>query len=181
VTDPIVAALWLETLGKLAAPAAHAMNNALNNVAINLAVVQSRPDAAAFAGKASDYLANATRLAQGVLALARPVPAPVEPASLVHQLVNVIETTGRQIEVVDEPGTVVTTPIEGTAVRLALAAALADGMAGRVHIARGGELIRVEGATLAAEVADAVRRAGIGLRVGTGEVTFTFSGVAIPA
>jgi hypothetical protein len=181
VTDPRIAALWVDVLGKLSAPAAHAVNNALNNVAINLAVLQSRPDAKAYAEKADGYLTEASRLAKAVLALARPVSTPVEPASLVHQLVGVIEGAGRQIEVVDEPGTVITTSIDGAAVRLALAAALADGGVGRVHIVRGGELIRIEGAALPADVADAIRRAGVGLRVGSGEVTFTFSGAAIPA
>jgi hypothetical protein len=177
--DPIVSGLWVELLGRIAAPAAHAVNNALNNVAINLAVVQSRPDARAYAERADEYLTEATRLMQGVLSLARAVPNPVEPASLVHQLVLVLQAGGRHIHVVEEPGAVAKTAVDGGAVRLALAAALvADG----VHLVRiAGEQVRIEGAVLPPDVAAAAQRAGIGLRVEPRQVTFTFSGVAIPA
>jgi hypothetical protein len=177
VTDSIVAALWVDLLGKLAGPAAHAVNNALNNVAINLALVQSRANtgaAAAYAERADGYLLEATRLAQTVMALARPVPVPVEPASVLHQLVPVIRAADRVVEIRDEMAHAVVTPIDGAAVRLALAAALADEGANRVHVLRGGEEVQVEGGALPAEVADAARRAGIGLRVEPGQVTFTF-------
>jgi hypothetical protein len=177
--DPIVSGLWVELLGRIAAPAAHAVNNALNNVAINLAVVQSRPDARAYAERADEYLTEATRLMQGVLSLARAVPSPAEPASLVHQLVLVIQAGGRHIHIVEEPGPIAKTALDGGAVRLALAAALADE---GVHIVRiAGEQVHIEGAVLPADVADAAKRAGIALRVESRQVTFTFSGVAIPA
>src|SRR5580693_9578317 len=119
MTEPIVAALWVDLLGELAGPAAHAVNNALNNVAINLAVLQSRPSATAYVERADDYLTEATRLTQAVLALARPVPIPVEPASVLHQLVPVLEATDRVIEVHDDIAHVATTPIDGAVVRLA--------------------------------------------------------------
>jgi hypothetical protein len=176
MTDPIVAALWVDLLGKLAGPAAHAVNNALNNVAINLAVLQSRPSATAYVERADDYLTEATRLTQAVLALARPVPIPVEPASVLHQIVLVLEAADRRIQVIDQHGKAITTGIDGGAVRLAIAAALAEGEASRVHVVRGGEEVRVEGGSLRDDVADAARRAGIGLRVEPGQVTFTFSG-----
>ena len=176
MTEPIVAALWVDLLGKLAGPAAHAVNNALNNVAINLAVLQSRPGATAYAERADDYLTEATRLTQAVLALARPVPVPVEPASVLHQLVPVLEASGRRIEVIQEHMKAMATGIDGGAVRLALAAALADSAAGRVHVVQGGQEIRVQSEGLRDDVADAARRAGIGLRVEPGQVTFTFSG-----
>lgn len=171
-------------LGKLAGPAAHALNNALNNVAINLALVHSRANttaAAAYAERADGYLMEATRLAQAVMALARPVPVPVEPASVLHQLVPVIRAADRVIEVHDDGAMVATTPIDGAAVRLALAAVLAEGGASRVHVVRGGEQVQVDGGAVPADVEDAARRAGIGLRVEPGQVTFTFSGAAIPA
>jgi len=176
MTDPIVAALWVDLLGKLAGPAAHAVNNALNNVAINLAVLQSRPSATAYVERADDYLTEATRLTQAVLALARPVPVPVEPASVLHQIVRVLEAADRRIQVIDQQGKPITTLVDGAAVRLAIAAVLAEGEASRVHVVRGGEEVRVEGAGLRDDVADAARRAGIGLRVEPGQVTFTFSG-----
>jgi hypothetical protein len=181
-TDPLAAALWVELLGKLAGPAAHAVNNALNNVAINLAVVQSRGNKE-YAERADEYLTEATRLAQAVLALARPVRIPVEPASVLHQVVVVLQADGRRIEIIQEQErtTTMATGIEGSAVRLALAAALAEGEASRVRVTRGGEEIGIEGAVLREDIADAARRAGIGLRVEPGQVTFTFSGVAIPA
>lgn len=175
-----VAELWVDLMGQLAAPATHAVNNALNNVAINLAVVQSRPAATEFAQRADAYLTEATRIMRSVLLLMRPVPTPVEPASLVHQLVPVLETAGRHVEIVDQPvGRPLATSIDGAAVRLALAAAMVGGEVTRVHVQ--GEQVRVEGAVLHDDVADAVRRAGVGLRVEPGQVTFTFSGVAIPA
>ena len=177
MTDSIVAALWVDLLGKLAGPAAHAVNNALNNVAINLALVQSRANtaaAAAYAERADGYLLEATRLAQAVMALARPVPVPVEPASVLHQLVAVIRAADRVVEIHDEMAHAATTPIDGAAVRLALAAALADEGDHRVHVLRGGEEVQVEGGGVPADVADAARRAGIGLRVELGQVTFTF-------
>jgi hypothetical protein len=174
-TDAVVAALWIDWLGKLAGPATHAVNNALNNVAVNLAVVQSRANAMAYAERADEYLTEATRLAQAVLALARPVPMPVEPASVLHQLVPVVRATGRAIEIHDDGARVVTTKIDGAAVRLVLAAALAEGEATRIHVVRGGEQVRIEGAVLRDDVADAVRKAGVGLRVELGQVTFTFA------
>jgi hypothetical protein len=176
MTDPIVAALWVDLLGKLAGPATHAVNNALNNVAINLAVLQSRRSATTYVERADDYLTEATRLTQAVLALARPVPIPVEPASVLHQLVLVLQAGDRRIEVIDQHGKAITTLVDGAAVRLAIAAVLAEGGASRVHVVRGGEEVRVEGAGLRDDVADAARRAGIGLRVEPGQVTFTFSG-----
>ena len=185
MTDPTIAALWVGQLGKLAGPAEHAVNNALNNVAINLALVQSRArtaEAAAYAERADGYLMAATRLAQSVMALARPVPIPVEPASVLHQLVPVIQAADRRLEVHHEDmAQAATTPIDGAAVRLALAAAMAEGEALRVDVIRGGEQMRVEGGAVAADVADAIQRAGIGLQVAAGQVTFTFSGAAIPA
>ncbi len=175
-TDAAVAALWVDLLGKLAGPAAHAVNNALSNVAINLAVVQSRENARAYAERADEYLTEATRLAQAVLALARSVPVPVEPASVLHQIVVVLQADGRRIEIIQEHTTTMATGIDGGAVRLALAAALAEGEASRVYVVRGGQEVRIDGAVLKENVADAARRAGIGLRVEPGQVTFTFSG-----
>ena len=184
MTDPIVGALWIDLLGKLAGPAAHAVNNALNNVAINLALVQSRAktaEAAAYAERADGYLMEATRLTQSVMALARPVPIPVEPASVLHQLVPVMQAAERVLEIHEDLAQVATTPIDGAAVRLALAAAMAEGEAIRVHVIQGGEQVRFDGGAVPADVADAARRAGIGLRVEPGQVTFTFSGAAILA
>lgn len=173
MTDQVIAALWVDLLGQLAAPAAHAVNNALNNVAINLAVIQARPGAGEFAERADQYLTEAARLIQSVMALARPVPTPVEPASVVHQLVLVLQAGGRRIEVAEAPvGRPVTTSIDGAAVRLALAAACAAKEVTRVYVQ--GEQVRVEGAVLHDDIADAVRRAGVALRVEPAQVTFTF-------
>jgi hypothetical protein len=176
MSDSAVAALWVDLLGQLAAPATHAVNNALNNVAINLAVIQSRPGAVEFAQRADGYLTEAARIMRSVMGLMRPVPTPIDPASVVHQLVPVLEAAGRHIDISDEPvGWAITTTIDGAAVRLALAAALLGDAVTRVHV-RAGE-VRVEGAVLRDDVADAVRRAGVVLRVEPGQVTFTFSGV----
>ena len=178
MADPIVAALWLDVLGKIAGPAAHAVNNALNNVAINLALVQSRanaPGAAAYAERADGYLTEATRLAQAVMALSRPVPIPVEPASVLHQLVPVLRAADRVIEMHDDIAHVVTTPIDGAVVRLALAATLCEVPASQVHVLRGGEEMQISGGAVPDDVADVARRAGVGLRLELGQVTFTFA------
>ena len=178
MTDPIVATLWFDLLAKIAGPAAHAVNNALNNVAINLALVQSRantPGAAAYAERADGYLMEATRLAQAVMALSRPVPVPVEPASVLHQLVPVLRATDKVIEIHDDIAPVATTPIDGAVVRLAIAAALSESPTSRVHVLRGGEEMQIGGGAIPVDVADAARRAGIGLRLEVGQVTFTFT------
>ena len=52
---------------------------------------------------ADEYLTQATRFVQSVLALSRPVPIPVEPASVVHQVIRVVEAAGRHIHVIEEP------------------------------------------------------------------------------
>lgn len=178
MTDPIVAALWVDLLGKIAGPAAHAVNNALNSVAINLALVQARantPGVGAYAERADGYLMEATRLAQAVMALSRPVPSPVEPASVLHQLVPVIRAADRVIELHDDISHVVTTPIDGAVVRLALAAVLSHSTARRVHVLRGGEEVQIDGGAVPDDVAEVARRGGVGLRVELAHVTFTFA------
>jgi hypothetical protein len=109
------------------------------------------------------------------MALSRPVPVPVEPASVLHQIVPVLRAADRVIEMHDDIAHVVTTQIDGAVVRLALAATLSEGTVSRVHVLRGGEEMQISGGAVPDDVADAARRAGVGLRLELGQVTFTFT------
>ena len=79
-------ALWLGALGRLAGRAAHELKNPLNGLALNLEVVRSRSvragtDAAAlspYASAAAQELERAIPLVEALLALARPLPNPID-------------------------------------------------------------------------------------------------------
>lgn len=78
--------LWLGALGRLAGRAAHELKNPLNGLALNLEVVRSRSvrggtdigAAAPFATAAAQELERALPLVEALLALARPLPNPVD-------------------------------------------------------------------------------------------------------
>jgi signal transduction histidine kinase len=82
-TGPV---LWLGALGRLAGRAAHELKNPLNGLALNLEVVRSRSvragtDAAAlspYASAAAQELERAIPLVEALLALARPLPNPID-------------------------------------------------------------------------------------------------------
>jgi len=89
-----VDALWLETLQRIAARAAHGVRGALNGVSVNLEVVRSRaenPDnpasaVARYATVASEQLGTVISMTEALLALARPMHEPVDAALLVRRL-----------------------------------------------------------------------------------------------
>jgi len=78
--------LWLGALGRLAGRAAHELKNPLNGLALNLEVVRSRTvrpgtDVGAlvpYAMAAAQELERAIPLVEALLALARPLPHPVD-------------------------------------------------------------------------------------------------------
>ena len=78
--------LWLGALGRLAGRAAHELKNPLNGLALNLEVVRSRSvrpgtDVATltpYATAAAHELERAIPLVEALLALARPLPNPVD-------------------------------------------------------------------------------------------------------
>ncbi|MEP7067415.1 MAG: histidine kinase dimerization/phospho-acceptor domain-containing protein [Gemmatimonadota bacterium] len=86
--------LWLGALGRLAGRAAHELKNPLNGLALNVEVVRSRsarpgveasslvPYAAAAAGE----LERTIPLVEALLALARPLPDPVDLRSAIQPL-----------------------------------------------------------------------------------------------
>lgn len=78
--------LWLGALGRLAGRAAHELKNPLNGLALNLEVVRSRSARSGIEGSALLPYANAAAselervlpLVDALLALARPLPNPVD-------------------------------------------------------------------------------------------------------
>ena len=78
--------LWLGALGRLAGRAAHELKNPLNGLALNLEVVRSRslrvgtdgPALAPYAAAAASELERTVPLVDALLALARPLPNPVD-------------------------------------------------------------------------------------------------------
>lgn len=103
------AGVWLDLLSATVAEAAHAVNNALNTVAVNLAVVTERlslPRAAestggalaertvSFAATAADGLDSAAALVQSIMALARPLPPAPDPARLAADILRVVKAPG---------------------------------------------------------------------------------------
>ena len=127
--------LWLDTLGRVAARAAHEVKGALNGVSVNLEVVRSRAervDAPAssvqrFADSASQQLERLIRMSDALLVLARPVREPMDVAATLRRLVALLgpstasEGGVLQLEVVDGEGAA---GVRGNAVRLGAAAAL---------------------------------------------------------
>lgn len=87
-------ALWLSCLGRLAGRAAHELKNPLNGLALNLEVVRSRSARegtegsalAPYAAAASVELERTIPLVEALLALARPLPIPVDLRTALHPL-----------------------------------------------------------------------------------------------
>jgi signal transduction histidine kinase len=109
VTDVLseaAAAAWLEVLGALTSNVAHRANNVFNAAAVNLHVLVSRLAPAnipsgmsggdlsartvVYAEQASKALESMSELVQSLLALARPLPTPVDPARMLMDIVRVV-------------------------------------------------------------------------------------------
>ncbi|HMA02743.1 MAG TPA: histidine kinase dimerization/phospho-acceptor domain-containing protein [Gemmatimonadaceae bacterium] len=86
--------LWLGALGRLAGRAAHELKNPLNGLALNLEVVRSRSARAGtdgsalapYAAAAASELERSIPLVEALLALARPLPNPVDLRSAIQPL-----------------------------------------------------------------------------------------------
>lgn len=186
------AALWLDVLGGLVAAVSHEVNNSLNGIAVNLAVVTSRlagppggdlvGRTAPFAEKATAQFELANELIQSVVALVRPAAA--DPRKIVGPLAVVagaaVARHGKTVSVVtDEP----VLPADGQVVRLAIGAALLTAVRESAScsvtwIGRDVQVVRTEpcagAAMVPTAVAEVVRAAGLDLRESGDTVTFTF-------
>jgi signal transduction histidine kinase len=128
--------LWLDMLGRLSDAVAHELKNPLNGAMLNLEVVRQRAarqgaDAASlvpFAEFAATELARAGELAEALLALARPLPEPVDLWAVLEPLTVVSRATARAtggtISVTREGDRTGGCNAPAAAVRLALGAAL---------------------------------------------------------
>jgi hypothetical protein len=190
--------LWLETFNRLCARAAHDLKGALNGVSVNLEVVRSRaskPNAPAtavsqYAEAATQQLTQVIGMTEAVLGLGRPAPEPSEVAPVLRRTALLLgpglETTGRRLEVVEPLPDLGTTPVSGTAVRVAVGAALlaatetsarvvcagevADGLA-TICIDHGGVPLQ----SLGTDMMDRLREAGVRLETSAHRIT-----IAIP-
>ena len=89
-----VAGLWLDTLQRIAARAAHEVKNSLNGVAVNLEVVRSRTaragqttdTVARFADHAAEQFERLSMQADALLLLARPPREPCDVSAVVRSV-----------------------------------------------------------------------------------------------
>jgi signal transduction histidine kinase len=194
---PSVDALWLDTLQRIGARAAHELKGALNGVSVNLEVVRSRserPDAqassvAAFASSATDQLGAVIAMTDALLSLARPAREPVDIGATVRRLETLLaggaRADGRTLELrgaIDDIG--ITSAI-GNAARLTLAASLLAALEASSRVVCTGNadgaapLVRIEchdGAPLAidADVVAVAAEHGIGLASESSAISISF-------
>lgn len=125
--------LWLGTLQRIAARAAHEVKNSLNGVAVNLEVVRSRTaragqttdSVARFADSAAEQFERVSEQADALLTLARPPREPCDVSQVVkslHALLGgiVLQGTERAAMVLDGAAPGVQTRADGAAVRTVL-------------------------------------------------------------
>lgn len=194
---PSVDALWLDTLQRICARAAHDLKGALNGVSVNLEVVRSRserPDqpasaVAKYATSASDQLGDVIAMTEAMLALARAPREPVDVGSIIRRLDALLSATGRAdgrtLEMrgpIDEIG--VTSSI-GNAARMVLSATLLAALEASMHViceARvdgTGPVVRIEcrdGETpvVDADVIAVAIEQGIGLHCESSTISISF-------
>jgi hypothetical protein len=75
VSDPRLAALWLDALQRLVGRAAHEVNNALNGVVVNLEVVRGRATPGTDAGRVAQFAEAAVEQIDAASALIAPLLA----------------------------------------------------------------------------------------------------------
>lgn len=129
------AALWLEVSQTIAARAAHEARNALNGVAVNLEVVRTRSERAGtemeavarFAAAAGTQFEELSRLTEALLALTRPMRAPVNVTEAARQIVTLLGASasrdGGAVRL-EHGGESPMTSADGDAARAILASAL---------------------------------------------------------
>lgn len=181
--DDHLSALWLSVLQRLTEQVAHEIRNTLNAVAVNVEVVRSRSarsggasPVASFADVAAAQVEVLSGQVDALISLFRPPPARADLGTLLGWLTALLRGAPDKGSVeMDVPmqSRVLETEVHGTAIRLAVTAALLGAIEGgravvcrlgtesppRVYIAGnvGGPV------SLAYEIADAVTRAGIQL------------------
>lgn len=128
--------LWLDTLHRICARAAHELKGALNGVSVNLEVVRSRaakPETPAsavrsFANSAVDQFDIVIEMSAALLSLGREVRGPVEIGPTVEHVVALLERSakadGRLLEIEGSLGELGATSAAGNAARLAIGACL---------------------------------------------------------
>jgi signal transduction histidine kinase len=154
--------LWLGALGRLAGRAAHELKNPLNGLALNLEVVRSRSarggiEAASltpYASAAASELERTIPLVEALLALARPLPNPVDLRAAMPPLLvlyrAIAAAGGGSLDVVYE-GEQMFVNVDGDTVRALVAEALDVTIganlevAGRISSAEGSISIRLVG------------------------------------
>jgi len=132
-------ALWASALQAVADYVAHDFRNALNGVAVNLEVVRGRAARGAeasaiapFAATAAAQFEGASAASEGLLALARPEPAPADVAAIAYRLSRLMSLKNAgAIAVVDQSDGRARTSVNPDVVRAAVArSVLAAGGAG---------------------------------------------------
>lgn len=174
-SDESVDALWLETLQRIVARAAHEVKGALNGVSVNLEVVRSRAEKAdarasavsRFATVATEQLGGVISMTDSLLALARPMHEPVDVALLVRWLgallVPAAKAAGGELQIVHSVDQA-TVAASANVVRVVIGSALLAAVEGRgqahcqvlggespgVRVESSGEPLRVDGRVLRA-------------------------------
>lgn len=190
--------LWLETLQRLCARAAHELKGALNGVSVNLEVVRSRsgrPDTPAsavrsYAASAADQFDIVIEMSAALLSLAREVRGQVEIGATVRHVFELLERSakvdGRRLEVAGSLGDLGVTSAEGNAPRLAIGACLLSAMDSATHVicsAAGDgdqptfQIVSGDGAVLnppASSIVDAAAEAGIRIQAERSAISIVF-------
>jgi hypothetical protein len=138
--------LWLDTLQRICARAAHELKGALNGVSVNLEVVRSRvgkPDAPAsavrsYANSAVDQFDIVIEMSAALLAVGREVRGQVEIGGTVRHLVVLlarsVKVDGRRLEIEGSLAELGVTSVEGNAPRLAIGACLLSAIDASAHV-----------------------------------------------
>jgi signal transduction histidine kinase len=138
--------LWLDTLQRICARAAHEVKGALNGVSVNLEVVRSRAeraDASAesvqrYAAAAAEQLGAVITMTDAVLVLARQAREPVEIGGLIRRLEALLapaaRADGRVLEVGEALDGIGGTSAGAGAVRLALGSAMLSAIEQSMHV-----------------------------------------------
>jgi signal transduction histidine kinase len=194
---PSVDALWLDTLQRICARAAHDLKGALNGVSVNLEVVRSRserPDAPAsavakYATSASVQLGDVIAMTEAMLALARAPREPVDVGSILRRLDALLSATGRAdgrtLELRGPIDDVGVTSLIGNAARMVLSATLLAALDASMHVIceasvdGPGPVVRIDcrdGATPAvdADVIAVATEQGIGLHCESSTISISF-------
>ena len=171
-----VRVLWLATLQRLCAGAAHDVKDSLNGVSVNLEVIRSRaarPALAAatlapFASAAGQQLERLTTLLEALLAVGRTERAPVDVGVTLARVAALCGASASPADALVEvdQGDVesATTSLVGDVVRLALAAPLLDLVVGTDRNVRASPVrctMRADAAGVVVTMAAAGRRGAV--------------------